>query len=140
MEKNSKRVIFIDSDIFVALAKSDDNNHDKAVAILDKFFNEIIFTTSNYVISEVITVLSMQLGHTQAVEFINTIKSDKNVFSVNFVDPKIESLSIEIFKKQTSKNTSFTDCTNMAFIEMLRLDGIFSFDSVYRKNKCFILE
>ena len=140
MEKNSKRVIFIDSDIFIALSKSDDSNHDKALKILNKFFDEIIFTTSNYVISEVITVLSMQLGHSQALDFINTIKSEENIFSINWVDDKVENLAIEIFKKQTSKNTSFTDCTNMAFIEMLKLDGIFSFDSVYKKNKCVILE
>ncbi|MCL4393138.1 PIN domain-containing protein [Patescibacteria group bacterium] len=140
MKKNSKKVIFIDSDIFIALAKNDDSNHNKALAILNKYFNETIFTTSNYVISEVITVLSMQLGHNRAVDFINTIKSSDSMFSIQWVDDKIESLAIEIFKKQTSKNTSFTDCTNMAFIKMLGLDGIFSFDSVYRKNKCVILK
>ncbi len=140
MKKNKERVIFIDSDIFIALAKSDDSNHDKALKILNKFFDKIIFTTSNYVISEVITVLSMQLGHSQALDFINTVKSEENIFSINWVDDKVENLAIEIFKKQTSKNTSFTDCTNMAFIEMLKLDGIFSFDSVYKKNKCVILK
>jgi predicted nucleic acid-binding protein len=140
MKKNSKKVIFVDSDIFIALAKSDDSNHDRALTILNKFFDEIIFTTSNYVISEVITVLSMQLGHPRALDFINTVKSDKNIFSINWVDDAVENLAIEIFKKQTSKNTSFTDCTNMAFVEMLKLDGIFSFDSVYKKNKCVILK
>ena len=51
-----------------------------------------------------------------------------------------EQTAIQIFKAQTSKNTSFVDCTNMAFMQQLNLDAIFSFDKVYRKNKFTLIE
>ena len=45
--------------------------------------------------------------------------------------------AINVFKAQTSKNTSFVDCSNMAYLQQLhwlRLDAIFSFDAIYKKN------
>src|SRR5918992_602427 len=45
-----------------------------------------------------------------------------------------------VFKAQTSKNTSYVDCTNMVFMKRLDLDAIFSFDEVYRKNGLTLVE
>ena len=45
-----------------------------------------------------------------------------------------------LFKAQTSKNTSYVDCTNMVFMKQLDLDAIFSFDEVYRKNGLTLVE
>ena len=36
--------------------------------------------------------------------------------------------------EQTSKNVSFVDCINIAFIKEKHINGIFSFDSIYKKN------
>ena len=57
------------------------------------------------------------------------------------IAPKeIEEEAIGVFKAQTSKNTSYVDCTNMVFMKRLDLDAIFSFDEVYRKNGLTLVE
>ena len=47
----------------------------------------------------------------------------------------IRKKALDIFKKQTSKNSRFTDCINMAIMKEKGLDTIFSFDEQYKKNK-----
>lgn len=129
------RKIFIDSDAFVALAREDDAHHEKAIALLNRLTKEsAIIITSNYVFTESITVISMRKSHEAAVEYIRRMKETDSNYTIQQVDADIEALAIEIFKKQTSKNTSFVDCTNMAFLQAMKIDAIFSFDEVYSKN------
>jgi predicted nucleic acid-binding protein len=132
---DKNKLIFVDSDAFVALAKEDDNNHNKAVKLLELLLTQsVTFITSNYVFSETVTVISMRVGHKQAVAFIEKLKTQDNEFEIKWVDADIEATAIEIFKRQTSKNTSFVDCTNMALLEQLHAEAIFSFDEVYKQN------
>lgn len=132
---NTPSIIFADSDAFVAILRKDDSNHPKAKRLylqLEKL--NVSFATSNYVFAEVITVISQKIGHKKALEFINNMRSPDSIYNFIRVTPEIEEMAIEIFKKQTSKNVSFVDCTNMALIKHDNLDAIFSFDEIYRKN------
>lgn len=132
MKSNS---ILIDSDIFVAINKSGDSNHQKAKKILENLLTQIVcFVTTNYIFSETITVLSQKVGHAEAIKFISDVKSPQSDIEVYQVSPEEEEEAIEIFKKQTSKNTSFVDCINMAALKSNKWDVIFSFDSIYKKN------
>lgn len=130
------KTVFIDADAFVALAKEDDTNHVKAAKLLQKLINEpVTFLTSNYVFLETVTVISLRVGHEQALKFIKQIKSPGSEFLVEWIDSTIEEQAIEVFEKQTSKNVSFVDCTNIALIRLRGIDAIFSFDEIYKKNK-----
>lgn len=129
------KLILVDSDAFVALAKEDDTNHLKAVKQLENLIDkQANFITSNYVFLETVTVISIRISHTSAIDFIKRIKSTQNPFSIKRIDEELEEKAIEIFKSQTSKNTSFVDCTNIALCRELKMDAIFSFDKVYGKN------
>lgn len=129
------KLILVDSDAFIALAKEDDTNHQKAIKLLGELNNdEVNFITSNYVFSETVTVLSIRISHKAALDFIARIKSPQNPFSIKRVNEELEEKAIEIFKSQASKNTSFVDCTNIALCKEMKVDAIFSFDEVYRKN------
>jgi len=126
--------VFVDSDGFVALTKEDDANHTKALRLLEQTFKENpMFLTSNYVFSEVVTVLSQRVSHQAALQFIQTVKSSSG-YTIVWVDEDIEAEAINIFSSQLSKNTSFVDCTNMAIMKRENIDTIFSFDEVYKKN------
>ena len=130
-----ERIILVDSDAFVALAKEDDTNHRKAQQILTKLSKRpVLYTTTNYVFSETATVISQRIGRKQALSFIRELKSPASLFSTQWIDEELESLAIQIFQDQTSKNVSFVDCTNMALMKHQRFTAIFSFDSIYRKN------
>lgn len=127
--------ILVDADAFIALAKSDDSNHQKAQKQLKHLLAESVsFLTSNYVFSEVVTVLSQRVNHQAAVAFIETMRSTESLFTIRWIDSAIEERALEIFKKQTSKNVSFVDCTNMALMSYDYIDRIFSFDRIYNKN------
>lgn len=131
---NDNLSVFVDSDAFVALAVEKDSNHRKALKILsDLSKRPVIFITSNYVFSETVTVISQKAGHDEAILFIKKIKSGDG-YTIKWIDQMIELVAIDIFSKQTSKNVSFVDCTNMALIKHDNLDAIFSSDEIYRKN------
>lgn len=139
MEHHAKPVkpvhIYIDTDAFVAFVKKDDTNHKRAVSLFHYFEQQpVTFRTSNYVFSEVVTVLSQRVSHSAAVAFIQTITAPSSPITIHWIDELIEQSAIEIFKNQTSKDVSFVDCINMALLNQEGLDTIFSFDEHYKKN------
>ncbi len=133
---NYSQIILVDSDAFIALRKQDDSNHKRAFLMFNNFKDKKVkFFASNYVFSETITVLSQRVSHKNAIEFIEQKNNPTTFFSILRLSEEIEELAIEIFKKQTSKNVSFVDCTNMALLEGKQADIIWSFDEIYKKNK-----
>jgi predicted nucleic acid-binding protein len=138
----SKRLtVFVDSDAFIAMIKEDDMSHERAKHLFLQLQNKVVtFLTSNYVFSETITVLSQRVGHSVAISYIENMTAPESQFLIERADETIEMMAIQLFKEQRSKNTSYVDCTNMAFVKHLNLDGIFSFDGVYRKNGLALAE
>ncbi len=138
---NTPLTIFVDSDAFIAFVKQDDSNHEKVKQIFNQLQETpITFLTSNYVFSEVVTVLSQRVSHDAAVAFIVNMTSGESVFQIERIDEKTEALARQIFIEQTSKNISFVDCTNIALIKARGLDGILSFDSDYKQNNIQFIE
>lgn len=128
-------ILFVDSDAFIALAKHDDANHEKAervLAVLEK--RDVVFASSNYVFSEVVTVLSQRVNKEAALSFIRAMKSPTSHLFLYWADQNVQEHAIRVFEKQTSKNVSFVDCVNMALLTMHGIAEIFSFDQVYHKN------
>ena len=133
--KSNSSTILVDTDAFIALVRLDDANHERAQRLFQALEKKsVTFCTSNYVFSEVLTVLSQRVGHSTAMEFARSIKSVHNPILVHWVNEEVENRALTIFEAQASKNVSFTDCTNMALLDRLTLEYIFSFDAVYRKN------
>ncbi len=120
---NDALKIFVDADAFVALAREDDTNHKRAIACLQNLIEQsVVFITSNYVFSESITVISMLKSHEAAVQFIEAMQSPESQYLLKRADEALEEKALQIFKEQTSKNTSYVDCTNMAFMRQLHID------------------
>lgn len=133
--------IFVDTDAFVALAVKNDANHEKAFPLLTLLRKKrVLFFTSNYVFAESITVISQRESHAAAVTFIENMQLSASPFQIKRADEALEEEALLRFKAQTSKNTSFVDCTNMVFMQQLHLNAIFSFDQVYRTNKLTLIE
>jgi predicted nucleic acid-binding protein len=133
--------ILVDADALIAIMKHDDSNHTVALDHLERLSKlEVIFLTTNYVISEVITVLSQRVTHATAIQFIKIIRSTDSPFTIHWIDETVEDKAIAIFAEQTSKNVSLVDCTNMALMQLENIDQIFSFDAVYRKNGIMMVE
>lgn len=136
MASLSKKRIFVDADAFVALAKSDDQNHARATKALDRLVAQgAHFLTSNYVFAEAVTVLSLRVSHQTAVEFMQMLRDPQGGIQILWVNEEIELKAMAIFQEQRSKNVSFMDCCHMSCVDAHRLDAIFSFDHIYVQNK-----
>jgi len=135
MDRGFLKNILVDADGLVALAKIDDSNHKKAVQVdirLKKI--GVVYYFSPFAVPEAVTVLSYKVSHLKAKEFL---KSARKLDIITFKLPeKYEHLADNWFNKQRKKGTSYFDCYNMALLDRYRnqLDGIFSFDEVYRRN------
>ncbi len=80
--------IFVDTDVFVALAVENDANHKKAFPLLNLLQEkQAIFFTSNYVFAESITVISQRESHAAAVTFIENMQLPGSPFQIKRVRP-----------------------------------------------------
>ncbi len=127
--------ILVDADALVALAKTDDPNHQKALRIGESIQKRgCTWYISPFTIGEVVTVISYKVNHATAKRVLGELKKqDLNLLSLK--DEHIH-LADDWFNKQNKKGTSYFDCYNMALLERYKkqLQAIFSFDSAYKRN------
>lgn len=130
-----KEVLF-DADALVALVNKDDSNHEKALKINQKLQKIGVFRyVSPFTIFETLTVLSHKIPHPIAKDFLKEVRK-RDYFSLLCLDEKNATLADKWFLKQTTTGISYFDCYNMALLERYKnqIDGIFSFDEIYKKN------
>lgn len=133
--------ILVDADALVALAKTNDSNHKKAVSLSEKLQEMgVSFYFSPFTIAEAATVLSYKTTHTSAKKFLKQIrKLDIPIFEL----PELYKLyADDWFLKQKKKGTSYFDCYNMALLDRYKkqLVAIFSFDQIYKRNGFILAE
>lgn len=128
--------IFVDASAMVSVYDPKDPNYHQAQSLTQQFLNNQVIT-SNFVFAEIVTILSQRVGKDDAILAGNFIRQH---FTIMELTTEIEDLAWEIFKKQTSKNVSFVDCTVFALYKKGVFDKAFAFDSDFAKNKIPILE
>ena len=120
----------IDSDFLVGLFREADAHHKETLSVLEiETENESGLYVVNLVLFETATVLAHRVNMDAVRLFYNKLPK-LNLKIISF-DEKLESMSREMFLKQTKKGCSFVDCTNMAVLRQFHLDGILSFDRFY---------
>ncbi len=131
---NIVKKILVDADAFVALVDQFDPNYKKAVSTRDEIDRQkFVLITSDPAFGEAVTVLSQNTSLQTAVQFAEEVL--KSEIEIIEVDSVLRREGLDIFEKQTSKNSRFTDCINMAIMKKMGLNTIFSFDIQYKKNK-----
>ena len=129
-------IIFSDTAGLVSLFSEKDSNHRQAMRIVKKLKGQS-FLISKYIFAEVVTMLSQKEGKEKSIIVGEHLKTKYEWIDLN---TEIENLAWKIFKKQTSKNISFIDCTTIALYKDGAFDKLFTFDSDFKKNKVAILE
>ncbi|EKD84559.1 MAG: hypothetical protein ACD_38C00197G0003 [uncultured bacterium] len=127
--------IFMDASAVVSLYSLTDPNHRPAKNIIYKLASDQLIT-SNFVFAEIITILSQKVSKEKSTFAGNYIRKN---FKIIRLTAEIEELAWEIFKKQTSKNVSFVDCTTFALYQQGLFDKAFTFDSDFATNKVPVL-
>ena len=129
--------VFVDSNVFIGILNTRDALHKKALRVWETLRKkQYRIVVSNFVISEVITVLSQRASKQDALEFAYSIYfDDKHEIELVHLDENLEFRTLEHFKAQTSKNVSFVDASNLAIMEAYKIKKIASFDKIFRKQK-----
>lgn len=126
------RRLFADSSAFIALAKTNDDNHRRAREFFENLPMPFRIVTSDYILDETATRLRDSLGADKAVVFCEKILAS-GLHQVVFVDRKIFCAALGKMRKMADQALSFTDCTSFVLMEQNRLKTAFAFDEDFAR-------
>lgn len=122
-----KQNLFIDTNFICALYNSKDSLYVKAQnikPILD-IYNPIV---SNFILLETYTVLSQRISKKISVDFGNNVSKDR-IFTVTWIDKKLEEEIWNIFVSIKDKNFSYVDASILAVMKSQEINHLLSFDA-----------
>ena len=123
---------FIDTGGFAAIYYKRDPFHGQIVSSWETALSERWqLYTSNYVVSETVTLLRGRSNHAEAVRFGESLGSSAVIRIVRLSEMH-EHGAWEIFKKYADQDFSFTDCTSFALMRDLHIPMAFAFDRHFR--------
>lgn len=130
--------IFVDASAFIALLVETDSNHARAAEIAARLASEDAeLVTSNMVIAEVLTVVSMRFRKALAIQFGTRMMQG----GVRIVHPSafLFERAWHVWKDELRKDVSFVDVMSFAIIEDMAIPEAFSFDQHFLKRRFEVL-
>ncbi|MDO5818771.1 MAG: PIN domain-containing protein [Methanobrevibacter sp.] len=124
-------MIFLDSSFILALLNDNDNNHQKAVELLEiaPEINVRQKVINNIVLLEVLNKLNKQYYKGKEEEIINFLLS---MDEIHFVDDEDYEEAIQLYKYY-GYNVNYSDCLILLTMEHCNLNDIVSFDDDFNK-------
>lgn len=121
--------IFVDTGAWYALKNKNDPDHTTVFSFFEKLpVAGIVCYTSDYVIDESITLVKARLkNHLVATTLAEDLFSEKAAKLI-YVAPRYLPRALEIYKKYSDQQFSFTDCTSFAIMESFNIDEALAFD------------
>lgn len=128
------RPIFVDSNIWIAWFNKKDIDHEKAKKMIQTFPPDTPQLTSNLVIYEILTVLSMRAGRNKALKFGKWFFSQVSYGAISevFINEAIEHQTWALFRKIKQKDISFADCASAIIAKEYGAKHILTFDQHFR--------
>ncbi len=123
--------IFVDTWAWYALADVADADHIHAKHINEHLIAQgHTFVTTNFVLSETLTLIRYHLHHQAAVRFWTMLQALIDAKLVQFVrvTELHEEAAWEIFEHYADQKFSYTDCTSFAVMHDLELQQVFTAD------------
>jgi uncharacterized protein len=122
-------MIFVDTSAWLALADSHDHDHSPAIEsrrriIKGEFGKQV---TTNYVMSETVTIVRRRLGLPKAVELASAVRIGKEV-GLFWVEPVHHQEALDLMAAHADKEWSVTDCVSFVMMRSLGLRDAFTFD------------
>lgn len=127
--------IFVDTWAWYALADIRDQGHIVAQLANEELLDEeYTFVTTNFVLTETITLIRYHIGHTAAVQFWQQIREliATGLIEYIYIDTMLEEVAWQIFERYHDQNFSFTDCTSFAVMRKAGLIEVFTGDDHFR--------
>ena len=124
--------ILVDTCALIAVRNADDINHKKAmeimVPVLRGEYGKVF--VSDYIFDEAVTLAYIRTGNKKFVYDIAKFTRSKPI-NLRFIEPSDFENAWELYRKFDDKHFSFTDCTNIAVMQRLDIDTLFTFDSEF---------
>ena len=121
----------MDTWAWYALADTEDPDHEMARQANERLVDQgHTFVTTNFVLSETITLIRYHLYHAAAVRFWHTLHEliSAGLVELVRVSETHENAAWEIFERYADQRFSYTDCTSFAVMEDLQLTYAFTAD------------
>lgn len=121
-------MIFIDTSGLLALWLEGDSKHDAAVAAMDALrADRERFSTSNFILDEVVTLAGRRAGARFAVARARNIL-DAKVLAMLRPDAEDERFALTLYEKFFDQGVGFTDAVSFALMRRHRIKRAFTFD------------
>jgi predicted nucleic acid-binding protein len=123
--------IFVDTWAWYALADIADADHMRAKIVNEQLLDQgHTFVTTNFVVSETLTLIRYHLHHQAAVRFWKTLHTliDAELVQCVRVTESHEEAARKIFEQYADQKFSYTDCTSFSVMRDLGLQQVFTAD------------
>ncbi len=121
--------IFVDTSAFYALLDRSDQFHSPAKAVWPALLEDgITLVTTNYVVSETVTVLQYRIGFEAASLWYKDIFG---ILTVRWVDEDTHRLACELWMNLGRQHYSLVDCVSYITMNQNRIEKAFCFKENY---------
>ncbi len=125
--------LLIDTSALIAARNADDKNHKKALRIMTPAlkgeYGRVFI--SDYIFDEAVTLAYIRTGYKKFAHDIGSFARAKPI-NFRFIEPVDFDRAWELYHQYDDKNLSFTDCTNIALMERLDVETLFTFDMGFK--------
>ncbi len=123
-----KNKVFVDSSFLIALYNVSDTLHGHTGEVNKRLASsEPYLYISNYILLEVLTVLSQKVGRSQAIDIGKHIIGDGQIEVIHITED-LQIMSWEIFQSIENKNMSFVDCSILAVMQSAGFRHLLTFN------------
>jgi uncharacterized protein len=119
--------IFVDTGAWFALADRSDQYHERALEIFSGILPNHPLLTSNLVVSETHILIRRTIGHAAAIQFLEGINESRRIQKI-YSTHILEEMAVEILKKFSDQDFSFTDAVSFAIMKQHGIRQAFAFD------------
>ncbi len=126
------REIFVDSSAWIAVTRRIDNHHYAAARILPRLLRKFgRLVTTNFVVAEVYVSLLRDMGHHEACDFLEYMRSSPRIERV-VADAGLEIQAESILRRYDDQDFSYTDAVSFALMQSRGIKEAFAFDRHFR--------
>jgi len=133
--------LLLDTSALIAARNADDRNHPETLEIMTHALHSEygkVFV-SDYIFDEAVTLAYIRTGSKKFAHDIGRFARAKPI-NFRFIEPIDFDRAWELYQQYEDKRLSFTDCTNIALMERLSIDTLFTFDAEFKGLVNLIIE
>ncbi len=121
-------LLFVDTGAWFALADSSDQYHIQAIDIYPRLLKSYQrLATTNLVIAETYILIRRNMGHLQAMTYLDSIGTSPRITKI-YSNNVLEESAIDILRRHQDQDFSYTDAVSFAIMEQYGIQKAFSFD------------